>query len=278
MEKKQRPADILLLKERLLEKLPAIPKVVQEAWKLIEKGNVSPSVIGEVIGRDMTLSAKVLRLVNSPFYGFPNRIGSLKHAIVLLGLDTIKGLLISTVVFGKVTQEIKELWAHACDCATTAGIIARVLNIKEADELTVSGLLHDMGKVVIKNYFPELDAKIQKVKRRNNCTDREAEKEVLGVSHDDINGWMAEKWHFPATLKEGLIYHHQVKKALKYPIFAAVISLADILSHIYRLKFGQCLPIVEDEVCHILKLSPKIITKIISEMDKSLYTFDWDEI
>ncbi len=267
-----------LFKEQVLERLPAIPKVVHEAWKLTEKKDVSPTKISEVIGKDMTLSAKVLRLVNSPFYGFPNRIGSLKHAIVLLGIDVIRGLLISTVVFGEITPEIEALWYHACDCATTAGIVAKVLNIKEKDEMTVAGLLHDMGKVVIKNYFPEFAAKIEAVKRQRHCTDYEAEMEVLGLAHDTINEWMVERWHFPLVLKEPLVYHHRVKRAKHYPILAAVIELADMLVHIYRLKKGNVIPTIESEVCQYLNLTPEVLENIITEMDRTLYTSDWGEV
>ncbi len=268
----------LLLKEELLERLPAIPKVVNEVWRIIDKKNIEPSKVSEIISKDITLSAKVLKLVNSPFYGFPNRISSIRHAVILLGLDTIKGLLISTLVFGKINDEIKDMWNHACDCATIAGIIAKVLDIKEADELTAAGLLHDMAKVIIKNYFPELAKKIKIAKEKEGISEYEAEKKVLGVTHDTINRWIAEKWNFPPLLTDSIVYHHNIKASKKYTYFSAVISLADFLSHLYRLAPDKLsLPEIDEDLCYILNLDSKTVETIFSEIDKTLYTINWDE-
>ena len=268
----------LLFKEQLIEKLPSIPKVVHEVWKIIDRKDADPSKISEIISKDMTLSAKVLKLVNSPFYGFPNRISSIKHAVVLLGLDAIRGLLISTVVFGDINEEIKEMWNHACDCATIAGIIAKVLDIKESDELTVAGLLHDMGKVILKNYFPDIDVKIRMIQKAENLSDLEAEKKVIGISHDTINRWITEKWHFPPILTEAIVFHHNIIESNKYRVFSAVISLADFLSHLYRLAPDKLvLPSIDEKLCSILELNPKIMDEIFSEMDKTLYTINWNE-
>lgn len=270
--------NVALLKGRLLERLPALPRVVHEVWQLIDKQDISPLKVSKVISKDITLSAKVLRLVNSPFYGFPNRIGSIKHAVVLLGLDAIRGLLISTVVFGNITRDIRDMWEHACDCATIAGIMGKVLDIKEIDELTVAGLLHDMGKVIIKNYFPELDKKIGVLKGLHNLTDYEAEKEVMGVSHDTVNRWITEKWHFPPMLSEALVYHHNIRGSDKYKIFAAIVSLADLFSYLYRLKPNKTkIPQIEDSVCQILGLDLDTLNHIITEIDKTLCTSDWNE-
>ncbi|HDD44458.1 MAG TPA: HDOD domain-containing protein [Candidatus Desulfofervidus auxilii] len=264
------------LKEKVLEKLPTLPKVVQEAWKLMERPNVSPELISEVIGKDITLTAKILRLINSPFYGFPNRIGSLKHAIILLGFNTIRGLLISSVLFGEITPPLMRIWEHACECATTAGIIARQLNYKEADEITVAGLLHDMSKVVLKVYLPEIDAKIEIVKQKSLCLDYEAEKEVMGFAHDVINLWLAEQWHFPPSLTEALAYHHTVEKAKKYPQFAAIINLADVLIHVYRLTPGmEVIPEIHPKTYEILNIFPDFLLEIIRTMDRTLYNLEW---
>ncbi len=268
----------LLFKEKLIERLPSIPKVVHEVWKIIEQKNAEPSKVSEVISKDISLSAKVLKLINSPFYGFPNRISSIKHAVVLLGLDAIRGLLISTVVFGDINEEIKDMWDHACDCATIAGIIAKVLDIKESDEVTVAGLLHDMGKVILKNYFPELEAKIKTLQKIENIPDSEAEKKVIGISHDTINKWITEKWHFPPILTEAIVFHHNISGAGKYRLFSAVISLADFLSYLYRLSPDKLsLPNMDEKICGILGLNPKVMDQIFSEMDKTLYTINWDE-
>ncbi len=261
------------LKEELLEKLPAIPKVIYEVWNVLEKKDVSPETVSRIIEKDITLSAKILRIINSPFYGFPNRITSVKHAVILLGFETIKGLLISTLVFGRITPQIEELWNHACDCATVAGIIGKSFGIKETDELRVSGLLHDMGKVIIRNYFPELDRRITELKERLNCTDLEAEKKVLGVSHTTVNRWIAEKWNFPERIKDSIVFHHEIGSA-KNKLFTGIISLSDIICHIYRLdQKKRWIPPIDERICEILGLDEEKIKEILSSVGESLPYF-----
>jgi len=270
----------ILIKEELLEKLPSIPRVVHEVWNIVSNKKEADLLrISEVISKDLTLSAKVLKIVNSPLYGFPHKISSIKHAVVLLGLDAIKGILIGTVVFGNVNSDIKEIWTHACDCATVARVISEVFGIKDSETLIAAGLLHDMGKAVLKSFFPNLYLKVTEIKKKENISDQDAERIAIGVTHDVINGWITEKWNFPESLSEPISFHHNIGASEKYSFFTAAISLADFLSHAYRLTSTESiLPDLSEEVCDILKLNHDVLEKILLGMDRTLYNIEWNGI
>ena len=136
-----------------------------------------------------------------------------------------------------------------------------------------------MGKVIIKNYFPDLDKRINAIKGLYNLSDYEAEKEVMGISHDTINKWITEKWHFPPLLSETLIYHHNVNGSERYKAFSAVVALADILSHLYRLKPDRTrIPHIEDNICQLLRLNLDMLMDILFEVDKTLSASEWNEL
>ena len=132
-----------------VQNLPTLPSVMYEVTALMDDPNVSIEQIEDTIGMDQVLSAKVLKMVNSPIYGFPGRISSVQHALVLLGFNVVKGLIISTSVFDDATETMRDLWNHSMACSLASAEIARVLKFKDHGEYAVAGLLHDIGKVGI---------------------------------------------------------------------------------------------------------------------------------
>jgi len=136
--------------------LPTLPKVLDEVSRLVQNPNTSIEAIAKVISRDQVLSAKVLKMVNSPVYGFPGRISSIQHSLVLLGFNVIRGVIISTSVFDIMSKAMEGLWEHSVGCALATGLVARQAKLKDPEEFSVCGLLHDLGKVVAAVQLPEL--------------------------------------------------------------------------------------------------------------------------
>ncbi len=133
--------------------LPTLPGVLQEVAILVENPNTSTDQISKAISKDQVLSAKVLKMVNSPIYGFPGRIGSIQHALVLLGFNVIKGIIISTSVFDVMNANMKGLWEHSLGCALASSAIARAIGCKDPEEYAVAGLLHDIGKIGVPEHI-----------------------------------------------------------------------------------------------------------------------------
>ncbi|MDH5667924.1 MAG: HDOD domain-containing protein [Nitrospira sp.] len=224
------PTDLRNRIEKLGD-LPTLPHIVQRLTAMIGRPTVSAEEIGSLIEKDQVLAAKVLRLANSPFYGFPSRIASVPHAVIVLGLNVVKGLTLCASALNIMKEAgMDQLWRHSLGVAITANVLATRLAIKNPEELFVAGLLHDLGKVVLYVQWPEVGSSIKAVQR----ADRErslfnVEKEVTGLSHADIGGCMAGAWHLPITLREPILYHHHPGLAKEATLQTAIVHVADIL-------------------------------------------------
>ena len=228
--KTKRKGKILAIKD-----LPTLPPVLDQITKMIEDEHSTPKQIAEIIAKDQVLSAKVLKMVNSPVYGFPRRINTIQHALVLLGFNVIKGIIISTTVFDVMSQAMVGLWEHSLGCATISKIIAEEVGLKDPEEFAVAGLLHDIGKVVIAIQLPEEKEKIGKLVVEEDISFFEAEKKVLGFAHDRVNSWLADHWNLPLQTKVALTYHHNPGSAEFYQEFAKVVHVADFITKVLEL-------------------------------------------
>lgn len=217
--------------------LPTLPQVLDEVTKLIENPDTSSEAIAKVIATDQVLSAKVLKMVNSPIYGFPGRISSIQHALVLLGFNVIRGIIISTSVFDMMVQAMKGLWEHSLGCATACNIIARRAGFEDPEEYAVAGLLHDLGKVVTAAQLPDLHRQITDNVAAKQLTYFQSEKDILGFGHDRINAWLSKHWGLPPNIREAMTRHHSPQLAEFYKPMSCVVHIADFLVRLF--EFGN---------------------------------------
>lgn len=252
--------------------LPTLPGVLEEVAVLIENPNTSTDQISKAISKDQVLSAKVLKMVNSPIYGFPGRIGTIQHALVLLGFSVIKGIIISTSVFDVMNANMKGLWEHSIACALASSTIARAIECKDPEEYAVAGLLHDIGKVVAAVQLPDARIQVDALVKSKDLAYRQAEQEVLGFAHDRINLWLATYWNLPANLKEGLSYHHKPMSASLYPKVAQVVHVADFLARLFGVGNGgdDQVSQLEPGVLETLKITPDLFRRILDSLENEL--------
>jgi putative nucleotidyltransferase with HDIG domain len=220
-----------------IQDLPTLPGVLDEVTKLVENPETSTEEIANVIGKDQVLSAKVLKMVNSPIYGFPGRISSIQHGLVLLGFNVIRGIIISTSVFDMMVQAMQGLWEHSIGVATASNIVARRAGFDDPEEYAVAGLLHDLGKVVTAVQLPELHESILNTAKEKTLSYYKAEKHVLGFAHDRINAWLARHWHLPGNIREAMSRHHSPHMAELYKSTACVVHLGDFMVRLF--EFGN---------------------------------------
>lgn len=210
--------------------LPTLPHVVQKLASMIGRPNVSAEDIGALIEKDQVLSAKVLRLANSPFYGFPSRIGSVAHAVVVLGLNVVKGLTLCATAFDMMKAAgMDQLWRHSLGVAITAHILGTKAAMKNPEEVFVAGLLHDIGKVVLYVKWPDVGSRITAAAHQTSRYLMEAEQALFEVTHADVGGWLAAAWHLPTGLREPILYHHRPTAAQEAPLQTAIVHVADVL-------------------------------------------------
>jgi len=219
-----------------LSAIPTLPDVLVELLAIIDKEDVSMKQVGEFINRDQALSTRILKMVNSPIYGFPGRISSVNQALMLIGLGAVKGMLMGVAIFDAMQQTMKGLWEHSLGTAAVARLIAGKVELKDVEEASVAGLIHDLGKVALGICYPAEYPDVLGKARSEGVYIAEAEREFFGVDHAEAGSWMARKWNFPKNLVEAIRYHHKPSLARENPKLAATIHLAD--SIIKAMGFG----------------------------------------
>ena len=248
--------------------LPTLPKVLEEVSKLVERPDSTTEQVAKLISMDQVLSAKVLKMVNSPVYGFPGRISSIGHALVLLGFNVLRSIIVSTSVFEVMTENMVGLWEHSLGCAMACGSVARMLKLKDAEEYAVAGLLHDLGKVVATVQLPDLKSEIEQTVAARDISYLDAERAVMGFGHDRINAWLADHWKLPANIKEGLSYHHKPHLAQLYPEMACVVHIGDFMARVFEYGFSGDVGVnyLQPEALKILKIRPADFEKLLDEL------------
>ena len=262
-------------KGRILEVkgLPAMPTTLQEVNRIMESPDASTEQIAKVICLDQALAAKVLRMVNSPIYGFPGRISSVQHALMLLGFNVIRGIIISTSVFDAMNTAMSGLWDHSLGCSLACSEIAKATGRKNPEEYGVAGLLHDIGKAVFCLQIPEAKAEVDALVATKDISFFEAESKVLGFSHDRVNRWLCEHWNLPLVIREGMVHHHDPLRAEFHPEVAAVVQLGDFLTRLYDCGFGgdRGVNTVDPRSLKILGINQKMLEDLADSVGEEIF-------
>jgi putative nucleotidyltransferase with HDIG domain len=221
--------------------LPTLPNIVIQVNKMLQDYDSSIKKLGTIIEKDQAMVAKILRLVNSTFYGFRSKIKNIPHAIIILGFNTIRNAIVSVSIIktfsGKDICEgfkIEDFWKHSIAVAVTSRYLSEQSRLDSPDDCFVSGLLHDIGKVVLSQYFTDLFALVWKSVTEDNLSFYEAEKKLLPVTHTQIGGHLTKKWQFPVSLTDSITYHHQVRNTVSNINQLLIIHTADIIANTCR--------------------------------------------
>jgi len=206
--------------------------------------------------------------VNSGFYGFSQPISTIQHAMVLLGFEVVKTLVLSTTVLDMMSRSMAGLWQHSLACARTCGIIARHLDLDDPEETSVIGLLHDLGKVVLEEHLAEEFGEITRIIKEENALFYVAEERVLGVTHANVGGWLLEKWMLPSKLVEPIMYHHNFHPVRTHAGRTAVVHIADILVRAEGYGSGgdSRIPVISTDAMKTLDLTMEDIREVMDTM------------
>ncbi|MDL2209560.1 HDOD domain-containing protein [Desulfovibrio sp. OttesenSCG-928-O18] len=256
-----------------IKNLPALPTTLQEVTRLMESPDSSTEQIAKVISYDQALAAKVLRMVNSPIYGFPGRISSLQHALMLLGFNVIRGLIISTSVFDAMNSGMAGLWDHSLGCSLACAEIAKATGRKNPEEYAVAGLLHDLGKAVFSLQIPEAKAEVDALVEKEDISFLDAETRVLGYNHTRINKWLVEHWNLPLIIAEGMIHHHDPLRAEFHPDVAVIVQIGDFFARVFDCGFGGDTGVnaLDPRGLKILGMNQKMIEELIDTVGEQIF-------
>lgn len=233
---------------RAVDEMPAISPVVGKLEHLNREMNPSPKELVKVIMLDPVLTGKVIRLVNSSFYGLDRPVRSLAHAVVLLGMNTVKNLAVSTAVLGAVMQKEEknafdylEFWRHCLGTAVACRLSAGRAGAprRELETYFVAGLLHDIGKILLGRIAPRVYRAAVEEGRREEVSLVFAEAAHFGHTHTEAGGALARKWKLDAALTEAVERHHDVFSA---PLVGEVESRTSVVRPVNTVR-------VADDLC-----------------------------
>ena len=267
------------LKQRLerLHEIPTLPHIVTKVVSISNRSDTSAADLGRIIEKDQTLAAKVLRLANSPFYGFPKRIYSVSHAVVVLGLNAVKGLTLGATAFDMMKASgMEHLWRHSLGVAMMTTVLAPRAGLRNPEEVFVAGLLHDLGQVIISEKLSDQAAQIEQDFREHDCFRSEVEQEALGLTHADVAGWVADMWNLPTLLKDPMMFHHRPTLALAAPLHAAIVHVADILVKAMGcgVTGNNLVPAPSPEAWKLVRLDEKGLAACIDKATQEFETID----
>lgn len=204
---------MMTAKEKILRScdIPAVPMVAMKILRLVDSPSTDLSDLQEVIMADQALAARVLRMANSAYYGLRREIDTVSDAILVMGFATIKNLALAVSTrdayrkFGLLEQK---MWEHSIGVSVAAGLIANLVRLPRPEEAVMAGLLHDVGKVVMNNTFPEKFLEMTEKVYEGQVTYVEIEEEMFGFGHAEAGGMFAKKWEFPSVLCKVIVHHH----------------------------------------------------------------------
>ncbi len=191
----------------MVEAMPAFPESVHRVMALTSDINCSPKDLVRVIESDPVMTMKILKLVNSAYFALSRTIATIHHALVYLGLNTVKNLAISIATVDALPRSsipelpMSDFLRHSLATALAAQFLAREkLKLRDASDHFVAGLLHDFGKAVLIQYEPRIYAGVLREAERRGAPLHEVEQERIGISHAEVGGMLAESWQLPASL------------------------------------------------------------------------------
>ena len=223
-----------------IKDIPTLPTIVFELNKYLRDPDTSIKTVCDTIEKDQAITLKILKLVNSAFYGFKQKISDLRNAVVLLGYNAVRNAIVSLSVINSFPKRVKlmdfdisQFWKHSLAVAVTSKNIALLSKKESPDNCFVGGLLHDVGKVILAQYFPNLFETVWTTLQEEHLSFYESEKKRLPIDHTIIGAHLAAKWQLPQGLVEAIRWHHDFQPEGKNSNFVQNIYLANFIVNSY---------------------------------------------
>ena len=263
--------------------IPTLPIVIEKITRLLQNPSTSAEEIGKAITTDQALASKVLKLVNSAFYGFPGKISTITHAVVILGFATVKNVVLTASIFDAFSKrvnlsqnfDLEKFWLHSIACGAASQCIAKHIGSSAKEECFIAGLIHDVGKILMCNYLPDEFEMVMQDRIKRDCLFYESEKEVLHITHQELGGIIAERWNLPKELQNAVKNHHYQTQDKDFSTVTGIVHAADILVRALDIGNGgdNKIPQISDVVWTNLGFESiqlqTLLEDIESEVDKA---------
>ncbi len=255
--------------------VPSLPVLYSRLDETINHPRSSIADIAKVLSEDQGLAFRVLKLANSPLFGYFSRIDTVTQAVTIIGIQQVRDLALAISVMGLfkgipedlITME--SFWRHSIVAALSARVLAASQRETNLERFFVAGVLHDIGRLVLFTCLPALCRDIMEVSRQEQRPLFEIERQFLGYDHADIGGTLLRRWKLPVRVSEPVENHHRCRDTGQFPRESAVLHCADFLTH--ALELGGCgegaVPPLVAGSWERLSLAPYQIPQIVSQID-----------
>ena len=255
--------------------LASLPSIFYQINEAVENPETSFAQLGQIISNDSSLSARLLRLVNSSYFGFSSEIETITHAVTIVGMAQLRDLALATSIissFKGVPRDVVDMesfWCHSIASGLAARVISVYRNEPNPERYYLTGLLHDVGRLLLYISVPDEMGKVFERYKKGSLL-FEAEREVLGLDHSDVGGALMRKWNLPDSLAYAVHYHHRPMQAGKFTVEAAISHLGDILAH--ALEIGSSgetsVPPLDAKAWEIVGLPSSLLSSILAQVDR----------
>jgi len=263
--------------------LPTLPTVVAKMIELVDNPKTSTRTLAKLISHDQSLTARILKLANSAYYGFSREISTVDTAIVVMGYSAVKEMGLSLSVYdtfknvGSIHSfDVNRYWEHSVAVGVAARFLARKFRVGDPGEIFVAGLLHDIGKMILLQYMQEDFNLVVDTMIAENIPYVTAEEKILGITHGEIGYILAKRWHLPDCITACIYAHHFPERSQEYSREAALIDLADFICHKSNLGNDDHRPhdVYDIKCLHLISATASVndtdIVKIQEELFKEL--------
>jgi len=217
--------------------LVSLPEIVFQLNDMVNDPSCSAADIGDVISKDTALSIRLLKIVNSPFYGFPSSIDSIPMAITVMGIRQLRDLTLATCVinkYSKIPSDILDphsFWAHSIATATAAQLIAKKAKLSNSERLFTCGILHDIGLLIMALAAPAATRQVLELSNDSHKPYHDLQVNVFGFSQGDLGAALIRKWHLPESLIEPIQLQQTNKAATHHPMETAILKVANVIAN-----------------------------------------------
>lgn len=268
--------------EQLLAGMPqslgSYAPVLDEIEAVLESPQCSLASVGEAIEKDPDLTARLLKLGNSAFYGFSTRLSTVAEAVSLIGIQQVQDLILASSIidqFNGMPREqinMESFWRHSLACGTSARILALEKRLPKADKFFVCGLLHDVGRLVLFLQAPAAAQRVFDCYHADRILLRDAERQVLGYDHQDIAAALLQRWNFPDVLVQAVGSHHELRGQTPLRVETAVVHFSDYLVNAMQIGSSgeRQIPPLQARLWETLGLTSEALDSLMSAIDDQM--------
>lgn len=268
------------LKENI-KNIPSLPEIITKSIELMQDKNTSAVTLSKIISNDVGLTARVLKLVNSAYYGFPKQISTIQQAITILGFTTIKGIILSASIYKMFSSEgagsefnYKQFWKHSLLVAFASKLIGKYSKDLVSSDIFSAAFLHDIGKIILAQYDRDNYTNVCMQNELSEFDYLKEEEKYCGINHCELGNIVAYSWNLPEVFCDVITYHHNPEKSINFKNECMAVYLANYITNNVMSNNSLTIDKIMLDILEKLNISVDNINIILDKLDEILASFN----